>query len=86
MTVTIDIDRPCDVVRHLKQVELELASGAKAETIRYTSMNGATREVRYTKASLAEIRKLISSYQIECDKITGGSSKRFAVSAGGFAR
>lgn len=86
MSIDVDITDPCAVVQKLKQIEIDLVAGVQANLVRYTSDNGATREVRYTQANITELRKTIAQYELECQKLNGGAVTRFAMRAGGFRR
>ncbi|MDQ0314842.1 hypothetical protein [Amorphus orientalis] len=70
---TVDLARPCDVAMALKKVELAIASGGKAETVRF-----GEDEVTFTRANLARLSEMIRTYEDRCQRAGGGSRRRFA--------
>ena len=68
----VDLDKPCDVVRALKRVELKLATGGN---VARTSIQGE--EVEFTAANLPRLQALIAKYEDQC-AAASGQRKRFA--------
>lgn len=72
--VSVDINRPCDVLVELRKAQLAVATG---ETVSMTRFGQD--EVRFTAASADRLDKLIATYEGLCAK-SQGRRRRFAAS------
>lgn len=69
----VDLDTPCDVVRALRKIELQVATGSRAEIV---EIDGE--RVAFTRANTARLTTLIQSYQRRCEQETGARTRRRA--------
>lgn len=70
----VDLERPCDVVRALRKMQLRLAAGSVAQTVRLDD-----EEVTFNGANDARLAKLIAQYEDACARATDGTRRRFAM-------
>lgn len=70
---TVDLTRPCDVALALRKVELSIAAGGKAETVRF-----GEDEVTFTRSNLDRLAQMIRDYEGRCQRASGGTRQRFA--------
>ena len=78
-----DFNDPCAVYAKLQAAHYRLVTGGAAQSIRYTSGGGQTEETTFHKADLTKLESLMAKAKAECEAISDGKPKRFAVAAGG---
>jgi len=69
----IDLDDPCDAVKKLRGLRIQIAAGGQTEVVRF-----GDDEVRYGKTNIAALDREIERLTAECQNISGGTRRRFA--------
>lgn len=64
--VSVDINKPCDVLTELRKAELVIGVGEAVSMARF-----GEDETRFTEASLPALQKLIAQYEAKCDRASG---------------
>ncbi len=64
--VSVDMDKPCDVLRELRKAQLVIATGESVAMTRFDQD-----EVRFTAGSATGLGALISDYERRCAAANG---------------
>ena len=83
MAVVLDVDDPCASAKTLKNVRLQIVAGLQAEAIEFSSANGVSRSISYSKVNLDDLERVITALETECAALSGGGAARRAVATGG---
>ena len=79
----VDYDDPCALLALMRPAYYALLGGSKAETVKFSSANGQTREVTYARTNITALRAEVRQLESACTAKSSGRSRRFAIRAGG---